>query len=87
MLYTLINLDKSRNCVMLILVLCISVPMAVEEQVCIIYTGVCGHLDKVDPSRITSFEEEFVPYSHQDILQSIRDNGKHIQSETRDLYL
>jgi len=53
-------------------------PMAVEEQVCVIYAGVRGHLDKIDPSRITSFEEEFVPFikgSHQDILQSIRDNG------------
>lgn len=35
------------------------VPMAIEEQVAIIYCGVRGHLDKVDPSKITVFEKEF----------------------------
>lgn len=32
------------------------VPMAIEEQVTVIYAGVKGHLDKIDPSRITQFE-------------------------------
>lgn len=35
------------------------VPMAIEEQVAIIYCGVRGHLDKVDPTKITQFEKEF----------------------------
>lgn len=35
------------------------VPMAIEEQVTVIYCGVRGHLDKVDPSKITVFEKEF----------------------------
>lgn len=35
------------------------VPMAIEEQVAIIYCGVRGHLDKLDPSKITVFEREF----------------------------
>ena len=52
--------------------------MAVEEQVATIYAGVRGHLDKLDPSRITHFEEEFLKHikaSHQDLLQAIRDAG------------
>jgi F-type H+-transporting ATPase subunit alpha len=36
---------------------CIAVPMDIAEQVCIIYAGVRGHLDKVDPSRIVAFEK------------------------------
>jgi F-type H+-transporting ATPase subunit alpha len=55
------------------------VPMAVEEQVAVIYAGVRGHLDKLDPARITAFEEEFLQHvraSHQDILQSIREKGQ-----------
>ena len=35
------------------------VPMAIEEQVAIIYCGVRGFLDKVDPSKITDFEKKF----------------------------
>ena len=50
--------------------------MPVENQVAVIYAGVRGHLDKVDPSRITSFEAAFMAHikaSHQDILKSIRE--------------
>jgi F0F1-type ATP synthase alpha subunit len=36
-----------------------SVPMAIEEQVAVIYCGVRGFLDKIDPSKITSFEKDF----------------------------
>merc|ERR1712226_1689860 len=36
------------------------VPMAIEEQVCVIYSGVRGYLDKLDPSKITQFEAEFL---------------------------
>jgi len=54
------------------------VPMAVEEQVATIYAGVRGHLDKVDPSKITAFEQDFLKHirgSHQDLLSQIRDEG------------
>lgn len=30
--------------------------MAIEDQVAVIYAGVKGHLDKIDPSKITKFE-------------------------------
>uniref|UniRef100_A0A3Q3SJK6 ATP synthase subunit alpha n=1 Tax=Mastacembelus armatus TaxID=205130 RepID=A0A3Q3SJK6_9TELE len=32
-------------------------PMAIEEQVAVIYAGVRGHLDKMEPSKITKFEK------------------------------
>jgi len=54
-------------------------PMAVEEQVAVIFAGVRGYLDKVDPSRITTFEKEFLAHmlsSHQDLLKDIREAGK-----------
>ena len=38
------------------------VPMAIEEQVPIIYCGVRGHIDKVDPNRITEFEKGFTAH-------------------------
>ena len=55
------------------------VPMAVEEQVCVIYAGVKGHLDKVDPSKITEFEKKFMEHlvsSQQDLLKKVREQGK-----------
>ncbi|CAG9859485.1 unnamed protein product [Phyllotreta striolata] len=60
------------------------VPMAIEEQVAIIYCGVRGHLDKVDPSKITVFEKQFsehIKTSHKNILESIAKEGK-ITDET-----
>ncbi|KAL5004141.1 hypothetical protein ScPMuIL_017597 [Solemya velum] len=63
-------------------------PMAIEEQVTVIYAGVRGHLDKLDPSKITAFEAEFVKHirsSQQDMLKTIRTEG-HI-SETTDAKL
>ena len=38
------------------------VPMAIEEQVCVIYCGVRGLLDKMDPAKITTFEREFLAH-------------------------
>merc|ERR1712141_377367 len=38
------------------------VPMAIEEQVAVIYCGVRGFLDKVDPSKITDFEKKFMEH-------------------------
>ncbi|KAJ8924386.1 hypothetical protein NQ315_007182 [Exocentrus adspersus] len=60
------------------------VPMAIEEQVAVIYCGVRGHVDKVDPSKITIFEKQFsehIKNSHPGILQSIAKEGK-ITDET-----
>ncbi|KAB7503999.1 ATP synthase subunit alpha, mitochondrial [Armadillidium nasatum] len=54
------------------------VPMAIEDQVAVIYCGVRGYLDKVDPSKITTFEKEFMQHmksSHTDILDSIGKQG------------
>jgi len=38
------------------------VPMAIEEQVAVIYCGVRGYLDKMDPTKITKFEKEFLEH-------------------------
>ena len=53
--------------------------MAIEEQVAVIYAGVRGHLDKVDPARITTFEKEFLAHmlsSQQELLDTIRKDGQ-----------
>jgi len=55
------------------------VPMAIEEQVAIIYCGVRGHLDKVDPTKITQFEKEFsqhIKTNHKDVLETIAKENK-----------
>ncbi|XP_063309956.1 ATP synthase subunit alpha, mitochondrial [Pelobates fuscus] len=55
------------------------VPMAIEEQVTVIYAGVRGHLDKMEPSKITKFESTFLAHiksQHQDLLATIRTDGK-----------
>lgn len=49
--------------------------MAIEEQVAVIYAGVRGHLDKMEPSKITKFERAFLQHvisQHQDLLGAIR---------------
>uniref|UniRef100_A0A8C8FX70 ATP synthase subunit alpha n=1 Tax=Oncorhynchus tshawytscha TaxID=74940 RepID=A0A8C8FX70_ONCTS len=53
-------------------------PMAIEEQVTVIYAGVRGHLDKMDPAKITRFEKAFLVHvlsQHQDLLTTIRTDG------------
>lgn len=55
------------------------VPMAIEDQVVVVYTGVRGFLDKLDPTKIGKFEKEFLAHmkaSHQDILDTIAKEGK-----------
>lgn len=55
------------------------VPMVIEEQVAVIYAGVRGHLDKMDPSKIVAFEAEFLKHlrsSQQDMLKTIATEGK-----------
>ncbi|XP_058493176.1 ATP synthase subunit alpha, mitochondrial-like [Solea solea] len=53
-------------------------PMAIEEQVTVIYAGVRGHLDKMEPSKITRFEKAFLQHvlsQQQDLLSAIRADG------------
>merc|ERR1739838_358154 len=38
------------------------VPMPIEDQVAVIYCGVRGFLDKVDPAKITEFEKQFLAH-------------------------
>ena len=55
------------------------VPMAIEEQVAVIYCGVRGYLDKMDPSKITKFEKEFLQHirtNEQSLLSQIAQEGK-----------
>ncbi|UYV73451.1 ATP5A1 [Cordylochernes scorpioides] len=55
------------------------VPMAIEDQVAVIYTGVRGYLDKLDPTKIEKFEAQFlqlVTSSHKDLLKTIASEGK-----------
>lgn len=55
------------------------VPLPIEEQVCVIYAGVRGHLDKLEPSKITKFEAEFLKHlrsSQQELLGKIRAEGQ-----------
>ncbi|XP_017003085.1 ATP synthase subunit alpha, mitochondrial [Drosophila takahashii] len=54
------------------------VPMAIEDQVAVIYCGVRGHLDKMDPAKITKFEKEFLQHiktSEQALLDTIAKDG------------
>lgn len=36
--------------------------MAIEEQVAVIYCGVRGFLDKLDPAKITAFEKDYLAH-------------------------
>merc|ERR1711889_6140 len=54
------------------------VPMPIEDQVAVIYCGVRGFLDKIDPSRITEFEKQFIAHikgTQQDLLNKIKAEG------------
>merc|ERR1712227_581877 len=54
-------------------------PMDVAVQVCVIYTGVRGHLDAITPEQVTDFEEKFVDHittSQQDLLNGITSAGQ-----------
>jgi len=62
------------------------VPMGIEEQVAIIYTGVRGYIDKMDPTKITSFEKAYlanVKANHQDLLDTIAKDGQ-LKPETEE---
>lgn len=53
-------------------------PLAVEEQVPLIYCGVKGYLDKIPVDRVVEFEHKFIPYlrsSGAEIMEAIRKEG------------
>ncbi|MCZ6859724.1 MAG: F0F1 ATP synthase subunit alpha [Alphaproteobacteria bacterium] len=55
------------------------VPMAIEEQVTVLFTGVRGYLDTIEVGDITRFESQFVSAIRskgKDILKSIREEGE-----------
>jgi len=55
------------------------VPMDITEQVATIYAGVRGHLDKMEPTKVTTFEQAFQDHirtEHADLLATIRSEGK-----------
>nr|XP_050047208.1 ATP synthase subunit alpha, mitochondrial-like [Dermacentor andersoni] len=59
-------------------------PMAIEDQVAVIYTGVRGYLDKLDPAKINDFEKEYLQHirsHHKDVLATIAQEG-HISAAT-----
>merc|ERR1711972_488221 len=54
------------------------VPMDIESQVAVIFTGVRGYLDKLEPSHITKFEKKFMEHmtsTHQGFLNKLREAG------------
>jgi F-type H+-transporting ATPase subunit alpha len=60
------------------------VPMSIAEQVVCIYSGVRGFIDKIDPSLITKFEEEFMAHvraTQQELLKTITVEG-HLSEAT-----
>uniref|UniRef100_A0AC35TPH2 ATP synthase subunit alpha n=1 Tax=Rhabditophanes sp. KR3021 TaxID=114890 RepID=A0AC35TPH2_9BILA len=55
------------------------VPMAIEEQVAVIFAGVRGHLDKIEPSAINKFEKDFLAHIRANetaLLKTIREEGQ-----------
>ncbi|RZO67505.1 MAG: F0F1 ATP synthase subunit alpha [Parvularculaceae bacterium] len=54
-------------------------PLLVEEQVCVIFAGVRGYLDKVAKEKVGDFEQEFLRKlkgDHAGLLDGIRESGK-----------
>jgi len=60
------------------------VPMPIEEQVAVIYCGVRGFLDKIDPAKITEFENQFMAHirgTQKALLDKIAADG-HLSQES-----
>lgn len=54
------------------------VPMAIEDQVAVIFCGVRGYLDKLDPAKITDFEKKFLDHvrsTQKELLATIAKDG------------
>ena len=55
------------------------VPMSAEEQVCVLFAGVRGYLDKVQTADIGKFEQLYLAHlksKHQSLLDTIRIEGQ-----------
>jgi len=53
-------------------------PLKMEEQVCVIYAGVNGYLDKLPLDKVRAFEDgllTFLRAKNPDILEAIRSSG------------
>ena len=62
--------------------------MVAEEQVCVIFAGVRGYLDKMVTSEISKFESKFISHlrsSHTALLEKIRKEGKLDASDEQNL--
>merc|ERR1711893_496675 len=60
------------------------VPMPIEEQVAVIYCGIRGFLDKIDPAKITEFENQFMAHirgTQKALLDKIAADG-HLSQES-----
>ena len=54
-------------------------PLVIEKQITILYTGVNGFLDDIDPADVVKFENEFHPFMEQkysNILEDIKNKQK-----------
>jgi F-type H+-transporting ATPase subunit alpha len=63
-------------------------PLKMEEQVCVIYAGVNGYLDKLPLNRVAAFESGFLAAlrsKHADLLASIRDSKDLSDADTAKL--
>jgi len=63
-------------------------PMPVELQVCVIFAGVNGYLDRIPVHQVTGYEERLISElesSGQGILDSIREKGEITQETEKEL--
>jgi F0F1-type ATP synthase alpha subunit len=54
-------------------------PMAVEEQIVVLYAGSSGALDSVPLNRVADFEKKYLAFlrsNHADVLASLRNEKK-----------
>jgi len=69
----------------------LNVPLAVEDQIVIIYLGVKGFLDKIAVDKIAAFENawlNFIKNNHSDILNEIlskKEISKELDKKINDL--
>jgi F-type H+-transporting ATPase subunit alpha len=64
------------------------VPMPAEEQVCVLFAGVRGFLDKVATADIGKFEQLYLDHirnKHAHILETLRSEGQVSEKTTGDI--
>jgi len=62
--------------------------MVAEEQVCVIFAGVRGYLDKMMTNEISKFESKFLTFmrgNHQALLSKIKKEGQLDPSDETEL--